>query len=149
MPELTFVDKSTVELISVHGDDDDICHAAWVSNYDTRSLPEEHKRPYKDTDWVGSGVDENGKSYQDYEGYERGWIPSKEWLAWEKKTSRIRVAHARIGAHEGLDLVDHIAKSPRRFDLTVRQFQKNPWHVFPRLHCRANKHREDTAFELS
>lgn len=67
---IEYVDKSTVTLVQKMGEDDIVCHAAWVSNFANRLDPE-HKRPMRDKVYNY----ENGK-YQ----------PSNQILEWDKKT---------------------------------------------------------------
>jgi thymidylate synthase (FAD) len=75
MTDLEFVSESTVKLVSAHGDDDDVCHAAWVSNNELGSNPD-HERPFRMEKWVGYG-DTRAVN---------GYVPTEEGKAWNKKT---------------------------------------------------------------
>lgn len=75
MSNIEFVDSSTVTLVDKMGSDDDVCHAAWVSNFANRLDPD-HVRP-REYEW--------GKQYN-YESGEWELDPSEEAIAWDKKT---------------------------------------------------------------
>lgn len=90
MPDLTFVDKSTVRLVDTMGDDDDILHAAWVSNFGDTTKDPERTPPRTREEWVGYGEkDDDGILYDDRPDFNRGYVTSEEWKAWDKKTTGI------------------------------------------------------------
>jgi thymidylate synthase (FAD) len=70
MADLQFVDQSSVQLVQKLAADDMVCHAAWVSNFTERLVPE-HEAP-------------NREKVYDYDA--RKWVPSEEMVEWNKKT---------------------------------------------------------------
>lgn len=74
MSDIEFVDGSTVTLVDKMGSDDDVCHAAWVSNFANRLDPD-HVRPTS-REWSYGYYNEKTDKYE----------PSERAKAWDSKT---------------------------------------------------------------
>src|SRR5260370_32232480 len=70
------------------------------------------------------------------------------WLAWERNSLSIRVAHAGIGA-QGLNFLHNLTEFLGRFHLAMGQLEKDPRHVLTGREYWADEHRENPAFEFS